>query len=237
MPKTKTHNKTEVNKNGKELDDIVDYIIKKCNEVIEEYKSQEGRKVGKEHSISGWRIIIDNIPVYLYLQYGFDTNFKHEEILYLRRKIQWMGKMYLDDCVEEFNNKRTDIKVENDIIDKNDITRTIIDMFNFDNLKFCKIRNRFIEKDCIFLKTINYFNLKYQDADECCVCYDITTTKTKKCNHYLCLECVPKIKTFIPRNTLHYIDCPMCKQKVREIISNESHNVSDYEDVSDDEDE
>ena len=227
MPKTKTQNKTEVNKNGKELDDIVDYIIKKCNEVIEEYKSQEGRKMNKVKSINSWNLIIDNIPVRFNLecQVSSKWNENDKRCLSLLRHIHWNDKMYLEEGLDDFNREMIDIKVEKDIIDKNDITRTIIKMFNFDNLKFCKIKNRFVEKDTIFYKAINYFDLKCQYVDECCVCYDKTTTKTKKCNHYLCLECVSKIKTFVPSNSLNYINCPMCKQKVNEIISETDNNT------------
>jgi hypothetical protein len=229
MPKTKTQNKTEVNKNGKELDDIVDYIIKKCNEAIKEFKLQENSY--QEKSIDYWQLIIDNIPVAFRLECCYSKR-DNEEILSLIRTIYWFDKMYLEEGLDDFNRDKIIIKVEKDIIDKNDITRTIIKMFNFDNLKFCKIKNRFVEKDTIFLKAINYFDLKCQDVDECCVCYDKTTTKTKKCNHYLCLECVSKIKTFVPPNSLNYINCPMCKQKVNEIIGkadNKTELVSDYD--------
>jgi hypothetical protein len=41
MPKTKTQNKTEVNGKGKELDDIVNGIIKKCKDTIVEYKNKK----------------------------------------------------------------------------------------------------------------------------------------------------------------------------------------------------
>jgi hypothetical protein len=234
MPKTKTQNKTEVNKNGKELDDIVDYIIKKCNEVIEEYKSQKGRKIYKEKNINSWNLIIDNIPVSFNLECKVSSKWNENDtyILSLLRRIYWNDKICLEENLDNFYSNTIEIKVEKDIIDKNDITRTTIKMFNFDNLKFCKIKNRFVEKDTIFLKAINYFDLKCQDVDECCVCYDKTTTKTRKCNHYLCLECVPKIRTFVPPNSLNYIDCPMCKQKVNEIISETDNNtasVSDYD--------
>lgn len=233
MPKTKTQNKTEVNKNGKELDDIVDYIIKKCNEVIEEYKSQDDKKKSyKSKNINCWDLIIDNIPVSFELECDVYTKYQSDTyILYLESKFNWNGKMYLEEGLNNFYYNKNEIKVEKDIIDKNDITRTIISMFNFDNLKFCKIKNRFDEKDCIFLKAINYFDLKCQDVDECCVCYDKTTTLTKKCNHYLCLDCVSKIKTFIPHNSLNYINCPMCKQRVNEMVWEKKIDI--YESASD----
>jgi hypothetical protein len=41
MPKTKTQNKTEVNGKGKDLDDIVNTIIKKCNDTIVEFKNDK----------------------------------------------------------------------------------------------------------------------------------------------------------------------------------------------------
>ena len=240
MPKTKTQNKIEVNKNAKELDDIVDYIIKKCNEVIEEYKSEDNKnKIHKEKSINCWYLIIDNIPVRLDLECHVNSKWNENDtyILSLFRRIYWNGKMFLEEGLDNFNYSKKEIKVEKDIVDKNDITKTIINMFNFDNLKFCKIKNRFVEKDTIFYKVINYFDLKCQYVDECCVCYDKTTTKTRKCNHYLCLECVPKIRTSIPPNSLNYIDCPMCKQKVNELVSEVDNNTESVIDYDSDEDE
>jgi hypothetical protein len=51
---------------------------------------------------------------------------------------------------KDFNNYSLEVKMENDVIDKNDITRIIIDLFNFDNLKFCKIKNRLLKKIIYF---------------------------------------------------------------------------------------
>jgi hypothetical protein len=234
MPKTKTQNKTEVNGKGKELDDIVNGIIKKCKDTIVEYKNKKKNDTHhhcESKNIGYWNIIIDNIPVHFVL--NCDVFTLHENNGYklkLERDINWNGLIYLGENEESFNHHSLEVKVDNDVIDKNDITRIIIDLFNFDNLKFCKINNKFIEKDNIFSKAINYFDLKCENIDECCVCYDKTTIRTKKCKHHICLECLPKIKTFIPYNSPNYINCPMCKQRVKEMNSenDNTENASDY---------
>ncbi len=239
MPKTKTQNNTEVNGKGKELDIIVNNIIKSCNDTIKEYKSGDtsNRRPSKTKNIDSWHIMIDNIPVLMGLNCEvntlYDDNNKYK--LRLERKLYWNGNLFIGEN-DTFSFCHKEIKVENDIIDKNDITKNIIKLIDINNLKYCKIQNRFIDKYSIFLNVVNYFGLKCENIDECCVCYDKTITRTKKCNHYLCLECVPKIKTFTPPNNMNYINCPMCKQRVNEINCEEvnAENVSDYD--SNDED-
>ena len=237
MPNTKTQNNTKVSGMGKELNDIVNAIIKKCNDTIVESKNETrfntssivGRN--KSKNICDWNITIDNIPVRFNLECQVCRLRENNEYkLILERDLCWNGSIYLGEYLNDVNNYSLEVKMENDVIDKNDITRIIIDLFNFDNLKFCKIKNRFVEKDNIFLKALNYFDLKCENIDECCVCYDKTTTRTKKCNHYLCMECIPKLKTFIPSNSLNYINCPMCKQRVNEMTreNNNTESVSDY---------
>jgi hypothetical protein len=235
MPKTKTQNKTEVNGKGKDLDDIVNTIIKKCNDTIVEFKNVNKNDTSyhcESKNICYFNIIIDNIPVHFSLNCKISKFLKDDEYeLRLERDVSWDGAIFIgeNDC---FNHLSLEVKVDNDVIDKNDITRIIIDLFNFDNLKFCKIKNRFIEKDNILLKAINYFDLKCENIDECCVCYDKTTIRTKKCKHHICLECLPKVKTFIPPNSLNYINCPMCKQSVNQMSSEKDNteSVSDYSD-------
>jgi len=231
MPNTKTQN-------AKQLNDIVNYIIKTFNELIEEHKSQDGNKRNKSKNINCWDLKIDNIPVRFQLDCDLYANCRSDEYaLYLERTFEWNGKIFLEEGLGDFNREKTEIKVEEDKIDELKTILQIINMFNFDNLKFCKIKNRFVEKDDIFVKAINCFDLNCQDADECCVCYDKTTVKTK-CNHTLCLECISKMKKFIPQTSRNYINCPMCKQKVDDFVTNSNdmcEYVSDEEEDEDDE--
>jgi hypothetical protein len=61
---------------------------------------------------------------------------------------------------------------------------------------------------------------EYLDADKCCVCFDITTTKTD-CRHHLCLGCWGKMKKD---------KCPMCRKKYPRINGTESESESESDD-------
>jgi hypothetical protein len=55
------------------------------------------------------------------------------------------------------------------------------------------------------------------DADQCCVCNNITKTKTK-CNHCLCYRCMTHIKPVKVSDDdedLYDIPCPICRQDIR----------------------
>ena len=228
MPKTKKENKIEINSKGKELDEIVNAIIIKCNDTIVKWKKEveeEGRRCNESH-IDAWDIQIDNIPVKLSLEcvvQGFrpiNTSPKYNDYkLYIATGLDWGGNIHLDEETSNFNHFSHSVKVEKDVIDRNDITRHIIDLFNVDDLRYCKLQNLFVKKDDIYSKVGNYFNFKYINLEECCVCYDKTIVRTKMCKHYLCLECVSKMKSIKgrPRGCLNYINCPMCKAEVNEM--------------------
>lgn len=47
-----------------------------------------------------------------------------------------------------------------------------------------------------------YLN-KTPDYEECCVCYEVVNTKTKRCSHNLCKKCVDKLRRK---------ECPMCRK-------------------------
>jgi len=236
MPKTKKENKIEINSKGKELDEIVNAIIIKCNDTIVEWKKQ-GVSSCEDSCIDLWDIQIDNIPVKFFVKCRVhrsrpiitspESPEYYDYKLLIITNLEWNGNIYLDEEISNFNNFSRQVKVVKDVIDRNDITRHIIDLFNFNDLKYCKIRNIFIKKDDIFLKVVNYFDLKCLDCDECCICYDKTTFKTKMCKHSICLECVAKMKTITPCMDANYINCPMCKAEVREMVNRRDNCFSE----------
>ena len=235
MPKTKKENKMEINSKGKELDEIVNAIIIKCNDTIVEWKKEKGERGCKNTYINEWNIKIDNIPVNFSLickvfKLRHNTTFVEDSDykLMICTELDWKGNIYLDEEESTFNNFSYHVKVEKDVIDRNDITRHIIDLFNFNDLKYCKIQNIFVKKEDIFIKVINYFDLKCLiDCDECCICYDKTSFKTEMCKHYICLECVAKMKTIKPPQDMNYFNCPMCKAEVNEMVRRPDNFVSD----------
>jgi hypothetical protein len=233
MPKTKKENKMEINSKGKELDEIVNAIIIKCNDTIVEFKKDKDSRC-KDSYIEEWDIKIDNIPVKFSLNcrvHRFtptNTSPEYNDYkLLINTVLDWGGSIYLEEEISTFNNFSRQVKVEKDVIDRNDITRHIIDLFNFNDLKYCKIQNIFVKKDNIFMKVVNYFDLKCLDCDECCICYDKTSFKTEMCKHYICLECVAKMKTIKPPHDMNYVNCPMCKAEVREMINHSDNCDAD----------
>ena len=46
------------------------------------------------------------------------------------------------------------------------------------------------------------------DLEDCCVCLEKTTTKLKKCNHTICIECIGKLEVI-----QHFSKCPLCRSK------------------------
>ena len=233
MPKTKKENKMEINSKGKELDEIVNGIIIKCNDTIVAWKKEKDCR-GTDSCIDVWNIQIDNIPVEFTLRcrvHRFtpinNSPENNDYKLLIIANLDWKGNIYMDEEIGNFCNFNLDVKVEKDVIDRNDITRHIIDLFNVNDLRYCKLQNIFVKKDDIFSKVVNYFNLKYTNVEECCVCYDKTRIRTKMCKHYLCLECVSKMKTITPRNSMNYTNCPMCKAEVNEMTLNAVNCDSD----------
>ena len=236
MPKTKKENKIEINSKGKELDEIVNAIIIKCNDTIVEWKKQ-GVSSCEDSCIDLWDIQIDNIPVKFFVKCRVhrsrpiitspESPEYYDYKLLIITNLEWNGNIYLDEEISNFNNFSRQVKVVKDVIDRNDITRHIIDLFNVNDLRYCKLQNIFVKKDDIFSKVVNYFNLKYTNVEECCVCYDKTRIRTKMCKHYLCLECVSKMKTITPRNSMNYTNCPMCKAEVNEMTLNAVNCDSD----------
>ncbi len=220
-----TKNKTLKGK-GKELDTIVNDIIDICNDTIVEYKTEKALKPSGPHShtyvhktITIWNIIIDNIPTSMSMKCNVSqTHLSDDYILSLERTLSWDGIVYMEES-DLFKTDIMHVEVKKDIINKNDITKKIIDLFSINNLSYCKCRNTFTEKD-IFSKTVNYFDFKLRNVEECCVCYDKTSTQTNNCKHYICLECVSKLKTIrtCVGSEAPYFRCPMCREKTEGIV-------------------
>ena len=80
-----------------------------------------------------------------------------------------------------------------------------------DDLKYCKMSGQlestpsYYPVDCRFLKSPN-IKSRYE---ECCVCYEITSTKTQ-CNHPLCLKCWSQIVEVREEDEFEQ-HCPICR--------------------------
>ena len=186
---------------------------------LDERGGQVDHEIQQSSIIDCWKLKIDNIPVELTITCRIRTSIPRLELV---RELEWVGDINLmDNKNDAFGIEFYPIHLKENVIDRNDMTRNIIKIFDVSNLKFSKVRNYFMEKNSIFDAAIDYFKLDW-DCDECCVCYDKTATITP-CGHHICLECVSKIKIY----NCECENCkgqvfkrPMCKKGVGEVKNN-----------------
>jgi hypothetical protein len=101
-------------------------------------------------------------------------------------------------------------------------------------IKFDKLLGELVseEKTNRYLPGQLIFGNTYLDNDDCCICYDSTITKLI-CEHYVCLECMRKIKIK---------KCPQCRDELKIIGEclpsgdDSSITYSDYEESEEPED-
>lgn len=74
---------------------------------------------------------------------------------------------------------------------------------------------------------IEPFGNHFIDGEQCCVCYELTMTKTKMCNHYICRSCFQQLRqSFI---------CPICRTR-SQLDTDTDLEFSEQTDDEDDED-
>jgi hypothetical protein len=94
-----------------------------------------------------------------------------------------------------------------------------IDKLNGQFVAFRKpINNKFDElwiEFCQEFKEVEHLELTIK---ECCVCFTMTKTITN-CGHFVCLECISKLRIEPPEAPEHNqrISCPMCRQRILSI--------------------
>jgi hypothetical protein len=237
---------------GQALDEIVNYIIDGGKEGINSYKREfkesfAGCHGGHTCNLYDLQIVIDKIPVKMrifmqitsvYVEWdkprkpseaAQDEPSLEKYTLSIMTKIYYDGgdiPILLEDEDEPLYYRNLICKVENDIIDRNEITKNILHLFDIKNFKYCKLKNEFINsselgRKNIVNKTIDYFELENNQGEECCICYDRTTLRTGDCNHILCLECANRLPV-VDHDDGPYIKCPMCKEDVHYLSSNEA---------------
>jgi len=238
MPKNTQNEK----QNEEGLTEIVDELFKTCESyalgILEKNMSDFPLFILK------LRLSIDNIPTLLMLRCKINDNYDNSKHLVLMNDICWDCPIDLENCQDEyFKEQQHFIKITKNE-DKNtyDVCKgsfevAISKIFSDLNIfKFDKITNKFIiDKSDITNKIINYFNLKHQGLDECCVCNDKTTLATS-CNHHLCFQCINKIKIYngADDNNHACFKCPMCRRRVEKMkicnMLNLANEDSEYED-------
>jgi hypothetical protein len=101
-----------------------------------------------------------------------------------------------------------EIPIENPIIDADDFIdsfKKIVNSLRYDN-KTGKIDGD-EEDNQFFRELITNPNIIFKELETCCVCSEITKTKTQ-CNHTLCLICCSKIKPVEDKK------CPICRELI-----------------------
>jgi len=102
-----------------------------------------------------------------------------------------------------------EISIVNPVINNNEFIDTfkkIVNSLRYNN-KTGKINEE--EEDTQFFRDlILNENITFKEEEQCCVCSEITKTKTQ-CNHSLCFICWSKIK---PNNDVKC--CPICRESI-----------------------
>ena len=154
---------------------------------------------------------IDNIKVRSRLQIPCSSRFNHM-IFEIRDKFSPFNTLFMYSCFFEREQEDEDF-TECQIRDMIGIINDLVP-----KLKFNKLTGMLQEY-------IEPFDGAFADGDQCCVCYEITSTKTKRCNHYICRLCFQQLKeNFV---------CPMCR--TRSQLKNDTYfEFSGEEDHEDD---
>ena len=151
---------------------------------------------------------IDNIKVRSRLQIPCSSRCNHM-IFDIRDKFSPFNNLFTYSCFFE--------RGENNEFSISQITDMIGIINNLvPRLKFNKLTGMLQEY-------IEPFGNNFVDAEQCCVCYEMTMTKTKNCNHYICRLCFQQLRqNFI---------CPMCRTR------SQLENDTDFEFSGEDEDD
>jgi hypothetical protein len=96
-------------------------------------------------------------------------------------------------------------------------------MLNFINNILCKLK--FDKRTGCFQEYVEPFGNQFVDGEQCCVCYEMTMTKTTDCNHHICRFCFQQLR--------QKFTCPVCRAKTH--IDIDSDDCSFQEDESEDE--
>ena len=153
---------------------------------------------------------IDNIKVRSRLQIPCSSRCNHM-IFEIRDKFSPFNNLFTYSCFFE--------KGENNEFSISQITDMIGIINNLvPRLKFNKLSGMLQEYT-------EPFGDNFVDAEQCCVCYEMTMTKTKICNHYICRLCFQQLRqNFI---------CPLCR--TRSQLENDTD--LEFSDNDDEEDE
>lgn len=155
---------------------------------------------------------IDNIKVKSGLKIPCSSNCSHM-IFELRDKFTPFKNIFTFSCLF-------------DCSENNEFTKeNIEDMLTFiDNivhkLKFDKITGNLQEY-------IEPFGNQFIDGEQCCVCYEMTMTKTNSCGHYICRYCFQQLR--------QKFTCPVCRTKTH--LDTDSDDCSCVEDDNEDDNE
>ena len=125
--------------------------------------------------------MIDGVKVYVFASNNLD--YKKEQ--YLKFEIDFQYDCDISLCKKICNN----------------FDEFLILMTELPRLRFDKHIAKFIKPEKRFESLIRMHDVKL-DGEICCVCHDLTMTKTF-CNHHMCMQCWSQLTTQ---------SCPMCRQ-------------------------
>ena len=174
---------------GKENDDLFSLLANHC---YRKYKNnvEKSNNEGGHYCISFSTISkVDNIKVDSNLKIPCSRHCSHM-IFELRDKFSPYKNLFTYSCSFERENDKFTLENIRDML-------TLIDQM-VHRLKFDKLTGNFQEYK-------EPFGIEFVDGDQCCVCYEMTMTKTTICDHYICRSCFQQLRQkFV---------CPVCRTK------------------------
>lgn len=182
--------------------------------------------------INGKRLVVDDIPVSLYVSYTYIPSNENQ-----KQKSFFESMLYFtDNHVKMIGYSGTPDYVNYENLTEEIILEKLLKCIQWlDSLKFCKYTNTFKTPGVLeFIERENKVFSKF--VPTCSVCSEPTIRKLSKCSHYLCVVCFKKL---VDRN------CPICRTKILEYIyqcegyghcddCRDPEDEGTYEDVDDD---
>jgi len=180
---------------------VANHCYRKYKNIVDKLNNEGGHYCMTFNTISK----VDNIRVDSSLKIPCSKHCSHM-IFELRDKFAPYKNLFTYSCsFERENNLFTVENIRDMLIFINEIVI---------NLKFDKISGNFQEYK-------EPFGTQFVDGEQCCVCYEITMTKTAMCNHYLCRYCFQKLR--------QKSVCPLCRTNTN-LDQDSDFEVSENED-------
>ena len=201
------------------LVEMEDKITKKIHSLMKDIKNVNKHDSDNyQYHISAIKKI-DGIPVIVFIKCH------NRQQLILKIESKYICNCSIEDNISYFN---TILNEDYEKVKENFLFSGIVELLNIlQKLKFDKLQEKFTTEDNDYFDDLFEFdNIQTIDKGECCVCYDMTITRTPCCSQFLCYKCNEAIPIKETDDDI-YRSCPMCRKNI--IYINKDYNFNDYQ--------